>query len=717
MAAEVGSIYIGLTADLSSVVADFERTAKVVDRFGQGATRSASITAIAFDNMQARFLRLSSQLGLLGSVMRGFGPTGLVLAGTLGGAALAFDLLVNRAQEFARKLGDLKDAAKTIGLTTDQLQSLRGAGKEFGATGDEIAASIGRFSIEMDQLRQGSGELLQQIRRIDPALADQLAGTKDNVTALDLYARAWSQAAEAQKNALAKAGFGKSGLNVGQVLGVVNDAGGLDALASKARQTGGIIQSDIIDRLDDLQKQLERTRNATGKNFNLLFSENALKHDLEVAQDLEKISEILRDFKPSTAWQRFLDWITTPTDAAQAARARVEDTIRYSRQVPVGGIIGNEPAPQPHRDATALDTGSLPTSNVPLPPARPAIPTPALSPTAEYQYRQYQQLIAVLGQAITPSERLKLKQLELAAAIERGGVSSEIASRAMAAYRLSIDQQNVALRERLGVATQEERMAIKERELDQLVRSGTISVHDRAQALEIYRRELAEVVKYEPLRLSDTPNLTRLSIEARDLKASLDQQLTNALQNIPAELISIADGSEKASDGLKNLTLAMLRAIAQAVLMKSVVSPLAMTISSLFGVSGGGAVQPAGGTSVAAVTQHTGGTWGDAFPRRLMPLPRAAWGPRLHSGLSSNEYRAVLDKSEHVLTSPTIRRTANALGGLAAAAVNSSGGGNVEINRRPAGRQPYRKQRWPRRPPHGHHLRAPTRRQDGCHCR
>jgi tape measure domain-containing protein len=84
-------------------------------------------------------------------------------------------------------------------------------------------------------------------------------------------------------------------------------------------------------------------------------------------------------------------------------------------------------------------------------------------------------------------------------------------------------------------------------------------------------------------------------------------------------------------------------------------------LSGLFGGGGGG-----GGLGLSLTTTgglyHSGGRVGDAAPMRT--VSSFAGAPRLHSGLTSKEYKAILERGEHVLTEKMADRTGNVISGL-----------------------------------------------------
>ncbi|MFC3693131.1 phage tail length tape measure family protein [Chenggangzhangella methanolivorans] len=103
------------------------------------------------------------------------------------------------------------------------------------------------------------------------------------------------------------------------------------------------------------------------------------------------------------------------------------------------------------------------------------------------------------------------------------------------------------------------------------------------------------------------------------------------------------------------------------------------SLGGLFGGGGGGGLL--GGLLIPGIL-HSGGTHADAFYGRAYPASAFRGAPRYHTGFGSNEFPAVLERSERVLTGAMDRRATRAMAGLsevarrgAPAAANDRGGG------------------------------------------
>ena len=174
-------------------------------------------------------------------------------------------------------------------------------------------------------------------------------------------------------------------------------------------------------------------------------------------------------------------------------------------------------------------------------------------------------------------------------------------------------------------------------------------------------------------------------------------------QTIYSAFDGLITGGQDATSVLLDLGKALERAVLQATLLGQ--GPLAALFgtapngnSSLGGVFGSIAnlFRPAttsvAGSVASAITggvgvsgglgtlYHGGGVVGSLGPVRALPAGAWAVAPRFHSGLASNEFAAILQKGEHVLTAGMAARTEATVSGLSAAAVGSGDGAPVVVN-------------------------------------
>jgi hypothetical protein len=114
--------------------------------------------------------------------------------------------------------------------------------------------------------------------------------------------------------------------------------------------------------------------------------------------------------------------------------------------------------------------------------------------------------------------------------------------------------------------------------------------------------------------------------------------------DISTGLTDILTGTKSVSQGFAEMAAAILRDIARIIIQMLVMKAITATLGSVFGGLGG-----AGG-GISAGGAHAGATVGAgwSFVRNVDPIIFMG-APRLHSGLASDEYPAILQRGEQVI--------------------------------------------------------------------
>lgn len=177
------------------------------------------------------------------------------------------------------------------------------------------------------------------------------------------------------------------------------------------------------------------------------------------------------------------------------------------------------------------------------------------------------------------------------------------------------------------------------------------------------RPGIAGVIDLRP-QLADTTAAVRdvdsAIVDARDSARRFATEFAHGLR----EGKSIADSLAGAVGALGDRLAGLL-------IDTGVNSLFSAITGGLFGGGGSGGAT-FGLNSILGSLYHGGGVVGAGGPTRRLPASLYATAPRFHAGLSSNEFAAVLQKGEHVLTSQMAGRTASTVDGLS----RSVGGGS-----------------------------------------
>jgi hypothetical protein len=168
----------------------------------------------------------------------------------LGGAVAAFASVAAIQQlgvavrDAANKLGDLKDAADAIGITTDALQKLQYSAQLSGVSSDVLQTSLSKLSKNLGDAAMGGTTAKKALDTLGLSGASLAAMPLDK--ALGVVADKMSSIENpAKRAALATELFGKSGLAMVNML--ADGSSGLNAMADEAEKLGVVINRDVIE--------------------------------------------------------------------------------------------------------------------------------------------------------------------------------------------------------------------------------------------------------------------------------------------------------------------------------------------------------------------------------------------------------------------------------------------------------------------------------------
>jgi hypothetical protein len=644
---------------------DGERALRQFDASAKPIPKSLNVVSDSINEAKIAAAGWASQLGPVGRILTSIGPAGLIAGAGIGAAVLGMAHLISKTNELAEKAGRWNDFGQSIGLSVEKVQALTIAGAEVGVTSEKIETGLGRMSAAMEEFRRGTGNAYEQVNRINPALADQLTRVRDTTQFIDLLAKAWERADLAQRNALSRAMFGRGGLDLGRLLGEINGAGGLAGLENKLK--GSIVLTgEQAKKFDELKDATDRLRTSALDRIIAIQAPFQLQAQKETAEFLDSISKSLKEISQADIKQSVIDFVsaglTAPFRAGRAIGQRIAGVdsfdARFGPNQAAGGI---------DEGTRASRLGGLP---VPLGPKSP-----------EALYNEEKRRLALLGSAITPTEQLRLKELELNAAVAAGTTTRAIANRAYAAEVQAKAQVAVQARAAIGVVSEQEQVeAGLARLRDQRARGYIKNAEEMALAERLMRREAKESADALEVRRSTTPNLVRLRQEGEDLTKLMDSEFSSALRSSTTDLLNMAKGTDTLSAGFAKLAQRMADSLAQALLMKTVVAPLAGLISNglggLGGLGGGGAGLAATG-GINPGFAIGGAANGAAFHHGVIPfalggvVSRPSWfqfagGGAFHMGvMSEKDPEAIM---------PLRRLPSGRLG------IESTGGGGMHVS-------------------------------------
>lgn len=216
--------------------------------------RADDKTKRAFRSVQSNLSGVTRGVGLLQSRVGA-----LVGIGGAGGIGL----LIKRSIQWADTLGKTADK---LGISTTALQEYRIAAELTGVPVNALDIGIQRFTRRLGEAAQGSGVLSGVLDKLNIELRNQDGTVRSTEAVLNDYADAIKNAESPQQQLLlAFKAFDTEGA---ALVNTLRDGGaGLDSLREKARQTGAILPSALVETATTINDRWTILNDIIGKKF------------------------------------------------------------------------------------------------------------------------------------------------------------------------------------------------------------------------------------------------------------------------------------------------------------------------------------------------------------------------------------------------------------------------------------------------------------------
>lgn len=656
---------------------DGETALKKLDTAGQAPSKSLNLVSSVVNDLRGRATGLAVGLGPVGAGLISVGPAGLLAAAGIGALAAGLGRVQEGAKAFGQYAMMMRDLSEQTGFTTPQVQTLIDLLLRHGVAADKSATGLNHLSAEFANAQRGAGELYAELRRIDPALAEQFASARSLGDALNVLAVAESKTDTATASLLNKFAFGRGGAGFGPALLEMAGKGGLGAITDAAVKAGTAIDGGIIERQAAAATESERRARIVEQNWNEAFANiynkwKDFKNLIGIGPDGEiKISLIVKQATEAL----FVDITKLPTASIERELANAKQQLSQvadrlanrSAKLPSPddeNYLGEQlfrSTSRPRRQATQDDEKqkkalqeridlyqqelAFRSKSRDMSLQEGETPAGAINPDRDEEARKRLTRIVenerlrlgLLGDVAKAQEKIEAQNNEIDLKRRNGAaVSDSEAANIKAGQALQVTAGEISIRTRLGVATATERLIQTENELNHLRDIGKISEAQRTDALMLYRKELEATLRTEETRRSNLPGVTGLAREFGDVGKQIDQGLTTSLGNLNTSLVDIETGAKKGSDAIKDMGTQFARTAFGIVNQIFVVQPLAAALrNSLGGISFPGAFQlapplPIGPGGAGASSEGTiGGTGLPGFGGRYASggtLPPGKWG-------------------------------------------------------------------------------------------
>lgn len=445
------------TAVLASAAARLDQT-----------TAAQRAFATATSGVSGQLIALSAGAGPVGVFLSALGPMGVAAAAGIGLVGAAISHMREEADRIGTKAVELRKLSEVSGLSTEQIRGLTKEGAKLGVGMEGIETAVGRFTVGLEEAHKATGDLYEKIREIDPALAKQLSETRTTAAGWDLYAQALKRAKDAgdvsQTNALARAGFGRGGLEAAQVAIATAGAGGLTAVGNQIKEITGLTNewTEKVAKLklenDIIEKQIANMK-ANAYAAEVLERQNQfLKTQREIAAVILSMGKGGSLNLPSPA----NDATYQEMDAARSSRRRIRPAGNsLGAAAGLGDISG--PDPQAIAGWQALDNAIAGASRS----------MKEFQDAGARAINREKERIGALGEFADSLDKAKLKQMELDQARATGKIGLEDWLRVNQAIQQQIDYLDRLKKQYGDVAL--EKTKLQQTELNANLNAGTIN--------------------------------------------------------------------------------------------------------------------------------------------------------------------------------------------------------------------------------------------------
>lgn len=242
MPADREQLVILLEAKVADLEKGMRRAAQAVDKRMkeiEGAAKRGEAT------IERATARISAAFAGIGSRLKGGA------AGILAGFGL------DQARQAVAELAKVGDVASRLGITTERLQELTFAARQFGLDFNSVADTLTEFSIRLGEATKGEGDLYELLKANNVALRDARGNMRPFNDLLNDFADLVRDAGSAaERSAILSAAFSDEGAKYAGVF--TRGAAGLRAAADEAHRLGEVLDESAIRRAKELDVEFSR---------------------------------------------------------------------------------------------------------------------------------------------------------------------------------------------------------------------------------------------------------------------------------------------------------------------------------------------------------------------------------------------------------------------------------------------------------------------------
>ncbi|MFC6490904.1 hypothetical protein [Nitratireductor sp. GCM10026969] len=248
--------------------------------------------------------------------------------GALG--ALGVGVGLTQIRQMVAEIGEIGDVADKVGLTTEALQELRFAADQTGVAVGTFDTAMQRFSRRIAEVAAGANtDLARVLQANNVQLRDQEGNLRRQEDVLADYANLIKNARNEQDRLrLAFLAFDSEGAALVNTL--KDGAEGLDQNRERARELGLVLERDVIDLADDLDKKWSaawQQFETRGKSAFVALIEGAREFKSELQSSVDALGDLLSDPSLRNLYRTLFGDASANAMFGNVADARIKDAF------------------------------------------------------------------------------------------------------------------------------------------------------------------------------------------------------------------------------------------------------------------------------------------------------------------------------------------------------------------------------------------------------
>lgn len=632
-----------------------EEVGTKLKRAGKKGSGGLKLIDGAARDVNAKMQSMAGQLPVIGGGLSALGPVGVAAAAGVAGAAFAFKKMVDVGVEAVAMFADIQRQADTFGASTNVFQSLQFLEADQALDASKLDSALRGLAAGASQARAETGALYSGLKDSHPDLVAAISSTSSFDSQLGLVSIALEGAADqTERNQIAIAAFGESGLDVARALGEYE--GGLQGVVDAAREAGLVIDADLIARSRDIQREFDLAARVTDLQLKEAFVDLA-PVALAAAEGLADAASAMADFVDArrSLGNRTRDGVESTLEATighMRELIRLRDAY-IDQDAPqsqinnlnemIAGTVDRISALDMRLQELSRSSGDFDGRGVPGGP-----PTPPSSPPRPEVDPLDARAAQLFNQTRTAAENYHNALVDLGELYQTGHIDQELFHRGVEAateiYEHNTPALALAARVREELTTETERLTSVQLLLNEAVELGGLTQEQAAIYMELLRDktdDAAESSKQLQVQQTVLKEIIGGNIQSVE---DLGQVFARILQKMVLDAIEAQTGIEQSLGGF-------LRSIA-----------------AVFFGGGGGAEPAADGGGSPTPQSHSGKSPGRGFSQ-------------LHAGrLRSHEMLTVVDDRERIFTDAENGALIGAINALAQRSIVIQGGGGGGID-------------------------------------